>query len=329
MRVQFVRDVEAAIGSAGVITEPEQLRTYECDGLTGHRVVRGWSRFPRARRRFGRWFASAHATASIRRARGPDGPLRRRLARGRGVVVSLARMDRILEVDLEGARVTSSRASPTSTSRRRSLRTDSSTRRIPPASRSARSGATSPRTRGSPLPQVRLHRQPRAKRRSSSRTASSSSSAARGLTRAPTCSARSSAPRGRSASSRGDPRPRRPQAGGRPHAPGGFDSIDAAGDRRSRAMIAAGVLPRRDRDDGPAHDRGGRGRGHAGLSGGRGAVLIVELDGVVGAGRGRSSRPCSASASRAVRFEIRAAADDGDRALLWWAASRPSRRWAG
>ena len=27
-------DVEAAIGSAGAITEPEQLRTYECDGLT-------------------------------------------------------------------------------------------------------------------------------------------------------------------------------------------------------------------------------------------------------------------------------------------------------
>jgi len=46
MREQFVSDVQAAIGSAGVITEPEQLRTYECDGLTNHRVVPGLVALP-------------------------------------------------------------------------------------------------------------------------------------------------------------------------------------------------------------------------------------------------------------------------------------------
>ena len=39
MRADFVQEVEAALGVSAVITEPEQLRTSECDGLTGHRVV--------------------------------------------------------------------------------------------------------------------------------------------------------------------------------------------------------------------------------------------------------------------------------------------------
>jgi glycolate oxidase len=107
MRVQFVRDVEAAIGSAGVITEPEQLRTYECDGLTGHRVVPGLVALP----------ASTEEVQAVVRLCARDGvPF---VARGagtglsggalpvaEGIVISLARMDRILEVDLEGARVT-------------------------------------------------------------------------------------------------------------------------------------------------------------------------------------------------------------------------------
>ena len=32
-------EIRAALREDAVITEPEQLRTYECDGLTGHRVV--------------------------------------------------------------------------------------------------------------------------------------------------------------------------------------------------------------------------------------------------------------------------------------------------
>ncbi|MGH3010735.1 MAG: FAD-linked oxidase C-terminal domain-containing protein [Gaiellaceae bacterium] len=106
MRVQFVRDVEAAVGSGGVITEPEQLRTYECDGLTGHRVVPGLVALP----------ASTEEVQAVVRLCARDGiPF---VARGagtglsggalpvaEGIVISLARMDRILDVDLEGARV--------------------------------------------------------------------------------------------------------------------------------------------------------------------------------------------------------------------------------
>ncbi len=107
MREQFVSDVQAAIGSAGVITEPEQLRTYECDGLTNHRVVPGLVALP----------ASTGDVQTVVRLCARDGiPF---VARGagtglsggalpvaEGIVISLARMDRILEVDLESARVT-------------------------------------------------------------------------------------------------------------------------------------------------------------------------------------------------------------------------------
>jgi glycolate oxidase len=35
----LVAEIRAVVGDAGVITEPAQLRTYECDGLTGFRVA--------------------------------------------------------------------------------------------------------------------------------------------------------------------------------------------------------------------------------------------------------------------------------------------------
>jgi glycolate oxidase len=107
MRPEFTRDVEAALGSGAVITEPEQLRTYECDGLTGHRVVPGLVVLPE----------STQAVQEAVRLCARDGvPF---VARGagtglsggalpvaEGIVISLARMNRILDVDLESARVT-------------------------------------------------------------------------------------------------------------------------------------------------------------------------------------------------------------------------------
>ncbi len=107
MRVEFVRDVEAALGSSGVISEPEQLRTYECDGLTAYRVVPSLVVLP----------ASTEEVQAVVRLCARDSvPF---VARGAGtglsggalpvvdgVVVSLARMGGILEVDLESARVT-------------------------------------------------------------------------------------------------------------------------------------------------------------------------------------------------------------------------------
>jgi glycolate oxidase len=106
MRDEFVRDVRAALGPSAVITEPEQLRTYECDGLTGYRVVPGLVALPAS---------TAEVQALVRLCARDGVPF---VARGagtglsggalpvaEGIVVSLSRMNRILRVDLEGARV--------------------------------------------------------------------------------------------------------------------------------------------------------------------------------------------------------------------------------
>ncbi len=85
-----------------VITEPEQLRTYECDGLTRHRVVPALVALP----------ASAEEVQAVVRLCNEEGiPF---VARGagtglsggalpvaEGIVISLARLTRILEIDLE------------------------------------------------------------------------------------------------------------------------------------------------------------------------------------------------------------------------------------
>src|SRR6266852_3879666 len=88
------------------IREPEQLRTYECDGLTGRRVVPSLVALP----------GSVEEVQSVVRicneeripfvARGAGTGLSGgSLPVADGVVISLARLDRILEVDLERGRV--------------------------------------------------------------------------------------------------------------------------------------------------------------------------------------------------------------------------------
>jgi glycolate dehydrogenase FAD-linked subunit len=106
MRADFVQDVEAALGVSAVITEPEQLRTYECDGLTGHRVVPGLVVLP----------STTEEVQAVVRLCARDGvPF---VARGagtglsggalpvaEGIVISLSRMNRVLAVDLDAGRV--------------------------------------------------------------------------------------------------------------------------------------------------------------------------------------------------------------------------------
>src|SRR5437870_3363680 len=88
------------------IREPEQLRTYECDGLTGRRVVPALVALP----------ANAAEVQAVVRVCNEEGiPF---VARGagtglsggalpvaEGIVISLARLTRILEIDLERAQV--------------------------------------------------------------------------------------------------------------------------------------------------------------------------------------------------------------------------------
>src|ERR1700704_849406 len=86
--------------------EPEQLRTYECDGLTGHRVVPALVALPGN---------TAEVQAVVRICNEEGLPF---VARGagtglsggalpvaEGIVIALARMTRILEIDIERAQV--------------------------------------------------------------------------------------------------------------------------------------------------------------------------------------------------------------------------------
>ena len=92
----------AVVGRRNCISEPSELRTYECDGLTGYRVAPGLVVLPGSTEEVARVVAIA---------READLPI---VARGAGtglsggalpvpgcVVLGLSRMKRILEVDLE------------------------------------------------------------------------------------------------------------------------------------------------------------------------------------------------------------------------------------
>ena len=101
-----VRELEAALGPRHVITEPEQLRTYECDGLTGYRAQPALVALPGSRedvvavvrlcaRERIAWVARGAGTGLSGGAAPVAG----------GIVISLARLNRILEVDLDSQRV--------------------------------------------------------------------------------------------------------------------------------------------------------------------------------------------------------------------------------
>src|SRR5262249_40364321 len=98
--------VERFARAADVIREPEQLRTYECDGLTGRRVVPALVALPAD---------AAQVQAVVRICNDAGVPF---VARGagtglsggalpvaEGIVISLARMDRVLAVDIDAGEV--------------------------------------------------------------------------------------------------------------------------------------------------------------------------------------------------------------------------------
>ena len=102
----FVAELRAALGVEHVITEPERLRVYECDGLTGHRALPELVVLPGS---------TEEVQSVVRACRRDRVPF---VARGAGtglsggatpvaggVVVALSRMNRILEIDLASQRV--------------------------------------------------------------------------------------------------------------------------------------------------------------------------------------------------------------------------------
>lgn len=96
-----IDELRAAVGAGGLITAESQLQTYECDGLTNFRVLPGAVVLPRSVEevRAVVRFCVRHKIPFVSRGAG-TGLSGGALPAAGGVVISLARMNRILEVDI-------------------------------------------------------------------------------------------------------------------------------------------------------------------------------------------------------------------------------------
>ena len=104
--IEVVRRFEDALGGGGVIKAPEQLRVYECDGLTGRRVVPALVALPSSTEQVQATVRLCNEYVLPFVARGAGTGLSGgALPVADGIVVSLARMDRILEIDTDAGRV--------------------------------------------------------------------------------------------------------------------------------------------------------------------------------------------------------------------------------
>jgi len=102
----LVQELRSALGAEHVLTEPEQLRVYECDGLTGHRAVPELVALPGSTEEVQAVVRACHRERVPFVARGAGTGLSGGATpTAGGVVVSLARMDRILAIDLDAQRV--------------------------------------------------------------------------------------------------------------------------------------------------------------------------------------------------------------------------------
>ncbi len=102
----FLHALRTAVGDAHVIIEPERLRTYDCDGLTGWRATPAAVVLPGSAGETQAVLAacSAHRVPFVARGAG-TGLSGGALPVADGIVVSVTRMDRILEIDAPGRRV--------------------------------------------------------------------------------------------------------------------------------------------------------------------------------------------------------------------------------
>ena len=106
MTREFLDSIRTRLPADRVISEPEQLRTYECDGLTGHRTVPALVVLPEstAEVRDVIRLCNRHTVPFVARGAG-TGLSGGALPVADGIVISLARMDRILAIELESGSV--------------------------------------------------------------------------------------------------------------------------------------------------------------------------------------------------------------------------------
>jgi len=103
---EVLRRLADALDPEGLLTAPEQLRTYECDGLTGHRVIPSAVVLPRSTEQVSRVVAICHREGIPYVARGAGTGLSGgSLPVANGIVIALTRMASILAVDLDNQRV--------------------------------------------------------------------------------------------------------------------------------------------------------------------------------------------------------------------------------
>jgi glycolate dehydrogenase FAD-linked subunit len=106
MNRHLLHSFRAIVGESGLISSPEELHTYECDGLTNFRVMPLAVLLPADTRQVQAVVRICHRERIPFVARGSGTGLSGgALPVENGIVISLARMNRILEVDLPNARV--------------------------------------------------------------------------------------------------------------------------------------------------------------------------------------------------------------------------------
>ncbi|MFN2468825.1 MAG: FAD-binding oxidoreductase [Gaiellaceae bacterium] len=103
---EFVAEIEAAVAADAVVREPEQLKAYECDGLTGLRMLPALVALPGDTAEVQAVVRACHRHRIPFVARGAGTGLSGgALPVADGIVISLTRMNRILEIDLDSGRV--------------------------------------------------------------------------------------------------------------------------------------------------------------------------------------------------------------------------------
>jgi glycolate oxidase len=107
MDSRIIDDFRRVVGPRGLIAHPEQLRTYECDGLTNFRVAPALVLIPESGEQVRDIVRICHREGIAFVARGSGTGLSGgALPVEGGVVISLARLDRILEIDYANRQVT-------------------------------------------------------------------------------------------------------------------------------------------------------------------------------------------------------------------------------